>query len=101
MFLLNEIFFPHTFYCIIFLVFFILAKHNLTKSPSTKHLQQFKLFESVYVIFVSLTFENDLALCLDLITLLNAFSIEHQRLDCMKFLVIFTDILDCSCIALE
>jgi hypothetical protein len=75
MFLFDEIFLPHTFDSIIFLIFFILTKHNLAKGTTTKYLQKFKFFEVADVILVGLTLENNLTFCLYLFILLNALSI--------------------------
>ena len=69
MFLFNEILLSHTFNRIIFLIFFVLAQHNLSESSSSQYFQQLKLFETVDVILIALAFENNLALGFYLIVL--------------------------------
>ena len=75
MFLFNEILLSHTFNRIIFLIFFVLAQHNLSESSSSQYFQQLKLLETIDVILVALAFENNLALCFYLIILLDAFCV--------------------------
>ena len=81
----DKILLPHTFDGIILLILFVLAKHDLSKSSSSQHLQKLKLLKSINVIFIGLALEDDFAFSFNLLILFQTLSIEHQRLDGMYF----------------
>lgn len=93
MFLFDQVFFPHALDSIVLLILFVLTQHHLAEGSPAQHFQQFKLLEVSYIVLVSFTFENNLALSLYLLVLLDAFRIQHQRLDGMQLFVVFAHVV--------
>lgn len=58
MLLFNEVFFPHWFDSIIFVVFRVETKHDLSKGSSSKYFQELELFETVDWVASTFIFEN-------------------------------------------
>jgi hypothetical protein len=94
MFLFDEILLSHALDRIVFLVFFVLAQHNLAERTSTEHFKQFELLEVSNVVAVCLALENNFTLGFNLVALFDAFGIEHEGFYGVELLDVFADIVD-------
>lgn len=101
MFFFDEIFFPHAFDGVVFLILFVLAEHYFTEGSSAQHLQQLELLEVVDVILVAFALEDYFALGFYLLALFYALCVQHQRLDCMQFFVVFAHVVNGGRVALQ
>ena len=101
MFLFDEVLLAHALNRVVLVILLVLAKHHLAKGAPAEHLQQLKFLKIADIVHVGLVLENQLALRLHLLVLLDRLRIQVERVDRVHLFLVFIHIVDGGCVLLQ